>query len=129
MSTFFKHIRVLDASNKVAPNGGITLAAKFDEENKKWLFAAAYCNPKDLFCKRIGRVKAEGRLKSEAWHLELDQQFTDKIKTHDLLNQVAFILAEDYNTFQTNLNAARGKAVNRVHFGIPYKGQVHELTH
>lgn len=73
MSTKFVHIRYPDTvkhgfhagetiEGTIAPRGGITIA--IDDKGDHWLAAQAMCHPRDNYVKKLGRVKAEGRLKS-----------------------------------------------------------------
>lgn len=42
--------------------GIITMAVDFNKETKRLTFAMSFCSPRDQFCKRRGRMIAEGRL-------------------------------------------------------------------
>lgn len=46
------------------PRGGITVAFDLDEDTGLVVSQAAFCNNKDNYNKRLGRVKAAGRLSS-----------------------------------------------------------------
>jgi hypothetical protein len=58
----FAHYRVLDLStNRILSNGGVTLAvAKIDDN--LYRISGAKCHELDHYCKKNGRVKAQGRL-------------------------------------------------------------------
>lgn len=45
--------------------GGVTIAYHYDSPSGVCVFAMAWCSPKDVFNKRVGRAKAGGRLRSE----------------------------------------------------------------
>lgn len=65
MTVKFFHVRDFDFDGKILP-GGATYAFR-ELEPGKIEYAVAYCNRKDNFNKRIGRIKSEGRLKSERY--------------------------------------------------------------
>jgi hypothetical protein len=59
----FQHIR-----DKAKPNGGVTIAIEVTDINNEphaTAWAVSRCHEKDNFCKRTGRVKSEGRLRSQ----------------------------------------------------------------
>lgn len=58
----FLHIRNVSPEDKISSKGGLTIAYYLENNNIR--YAEAHCHPKDTFCKRLGRVKAAGRLKS-----------------------------------------------------------------
>ena len=61
MNTLFYHGTSVDGRR-------FTLAGQYDLEGPRSpeiLLGIAICSPSDQFCKRVGRKKAEGRLKSE----------------------------------------------------------------
>ena len=60
-----------NASLELSPNGGGTIAFYFDPEKNVVKYAASFCNPKDNFNKKLGRIKAAGRLKSPNYVKEL----------------------------------------------------------
>ncbi len=62
----FHHVR-----DKTCPNGGKTLALELNSEGLVTAYAVAWCHEKDNFCKRTGRVKSAGRLKSRRYRREL----------------------------------------------------------
>lgn len=49
-----------------------TVAGIYDEENHKFYMGMARCSEKDQFVKKIGRIKAEGRAKSNMNKLAID---------------------------------------------------------
>lgn len=61
--------------------GGVTIAYSVDEEAKVVYYALARCNPSDNFCRRIGRVKAAGRLLSPKWVKEF--KFNEWKEVHE----------------------------------------------
>lgn len=85
MRTKLIHLRhqqpdtILNGSVKVggiSPLGGITVAY-LEEDGIVYGFAAAKCHKKDNYNKQQGRVKAEGRLKSPHYFMELRMRETD----------------------------------------------------
>lgn len=50
---------------EVAPHGGVTYAYQTYPEDKKIRYAYSHCSASDPFNYRLGRVKAEGRLKAK----------------------------------------------------------------
>ena len=69
MDAKFIHLRNRDNNNRVTVKGGTTVA--FTYENGIVRFALAKCHERDNFCRRTGRVKAEGRLKSARYVREI----------------------------------------------------------
>lgn len=65
-SVKFIHLRAMDLTNNtILPNGGATLAYTTDTDrdgNPVTKVAAAFCHYKDNFNKKLGRIKAYGRL-------------------------------------------------------------------
>ena len=68
MKIKFIHIRNAANINK----GGQTVALECDRHDMVHAYAVAYCHPKDNFCKRTGRIKAEGKLKSKHSRIIVD---------------------------------------------------------
>jgi hypothetical protein len=60
---FFRHYRVFDgfAAESPLPYGGVTIFCQFDEDNLTAYYGVAVCSPLDNYCKRIGRLIAQGR--------------------------------------------------------------------
>lgn len=62
-------VRGLDTEGQeyeeILPNGGATIAYHRDVVGGENVYrvGVAYCNPKDNYCKRYGRAKAQGRLR------------------------------------------------------------------
>lgn len=59
-----KHIRTI-ANGKIHNMGGTTIAAEVSEKGYVTRYAVAMCHMNDNFSKRLGTVKATGRLKSD----------------------------------------------------------------
>jgi hypothetical protein len=59
----FLHFRRFDADGKLTARGGMTVAMHVENDNVTQ-YSAAFCHPKDNYCKHTGRVKAAGRLQS-----------------------------------------------------------------
>jgi hypothetical protein len=79
-----------EISDGVEVKGGLTIAYEEDEDHKVVTFAIARCHERDNFCRRTGRVKAEGRLKSKsARTLELKE---DQSAYHAVVD---LVLAEE----------------------------------
>ena len=82
------HVRpVRTDNNQIATKGGKTIAIEVDENDTVLAYAEAKCHIKDNFCKRTGRVKAEGRLKSPRFRHEITEfvpfkQFLPTIFNH-----------------------------------------------
>lgn len=66
MRVKFKHFRQYTTDGKISNLGGRTLAAVIDDRGCVVRYATAACHPSDNFNKRMGRIKSEGRLKSES---------------------------------------------------------------
>lgn len=59
----FIHIRN-KVGDKILNNGGTTIAYQgLDPDTVR--YAVAHCSPRDNFSKRLGRIKAQGRLDSD----------------------------------------------------------------
>ena len=56
----YLHIRNHNKEGQLLPRGGITVAVK--KEGNEFKSYIAHCSDKDVFCKRIGRSVAAGRL-------------------------------------------------------------------
>jgi hypothetical protein len=72
----FIHIR----TNRNNVKGGKTVA--YEEADGVVVYAVAKCHERDNFCRRTGRVKAEGRLKSARY-----------VKTLELLDDQSAVAA------------------------------------
>ena len=59
----YLHVRTIDEDNNLSPNGGLTVA--YTCTLTEIILQVARCHENDLFCHRIGRLIAEGRLKSK----------------------------------------------------------------
>lgn len=71
----FLHYRSFDGKGKVESRSGATIAYVTNEDGTiSW--AAAFCHPRDNYCKRMGRVKASGHLKSPAYAETTDEKMT-----------------------------------------------------
>lgn len=83
MSVKFLHVRLLNESGRPLPKGGVTVAYRQDDE-KIFEVSYAFCNPKDHYCKKIGRDISTGRLVSKkgACFIEADtkQELFESIK-------------------------------------------------
>lgn len=66
----FIHVRNTDNEGKIMGRGGKTFAYEV-KDGKVIKVAAASCHDKDNFCKKTGRIKAEGRLKSAYYSKEV----------------------------------------------------------
>lgn len=73
----FMHYRKYNRQGQIESRGGLTVAVSL--ENRTVTYAIAQCSTKDNFCRKQGRVKAEGRLKSqEAVSFPLPEEFDEK---------------------------------------------------
>ncbi len=63
METKYIHLRA-HISDALLPKGGCTIGYVIEEdgESDKIHYTLAKCNPKDHFCKRLGRIIANGRM-------------------------------------------------------------------
>lgn len=52
-------------------NHKITFAVKVDDSDLVQGYAVSKCGPQDQFCKRMGRVKSEGRLNSPRFYKDM----------------------------------------------------------
>lgn len=71
MNVKFYHIR-----NKAEPRGGLTVAMELDANELVIGYAVAKCHERDNFVKRLGRVKAAGRLKSPQHRVDFSVPLT-----------------------------------------------------
>jgi hypothetical protein len=62
-----------------------TYACEVDANNKVVAFATAHVSPHDQFCRMIGRVKSEGRLKSPRFRTVPEQ---DNISFQDFRDDI-----------------------------------------
>lgn len=72
MKLAFRHVRVVKGDNKLCATGGFTIAAEFVGKDQIAAYAVAWCHNKDNYNKRVGRMKAGGRLKSPRFRVEFD---------------------------------------------------------
>lgn len=93
--TVYHHMRPMDAAGKPLPNGGVTIAIEIPQDGSVINFGFARCHEKDSFCKRTGRVKAMGHLKSKTtalapfrFSLECD---LNKIHLDDIISTARMI--------------------------------------
>jgi hypothetical protein len=66
MKTHFAH-----KHDKDTPRGGVTVAFEINQDGMVDAFALAKCGPSDNFCRRTGRIKAQGRLNSMRYRKEI----------------------------------------------------------
>jgi len=94
---YFFHMRehYPDGDNlKLSNMGGVTVAFKYyPETNNNNAFiswAASFCSPIDNFNKRLGRVKAEGRLQSpkHMHHFSIPEDATVEYVMNEIKEQV-----------------------------------------
>jgi RecA-family ATPase len=69
MTVFYAHLREMNNDGTIAGNGGVTVAYEVHQLDgfSKVLYAMAKCHAKDRYNKHLGRVKAEGRMKSPSY--------------------------------------------------------------
>lgn len=84
----FIHIRRHETDGSVSPLGGGTVAYEVDSDTGMVSRAASsFCNPRDNFSRYLGRVKAQGRLNSKRWVIELgnihERDFVAKIRAEN----------------------------------------------
>lgn len=61
MTVKFIHIR--SGVLGIEPCGGTTVAYEYNPDTHQVKYALAVCNPKEHYCKRVGRMVAGGRLR------------------------------------------------------------------
>lgn len=89
----FKHARGKNPDGTISNMGGMTLAYTFLQGGYV-KFAFAVCHPNDNFEKRIGRVKAAGRLRSPK------QSLVGKFESrHDLEEFIRSFTVEELEKF------------------------------
>jgi hypothetical protein len=71
MKTIFIH-------GKTKSGRRFTIAGVPDKDKLK--IGLAICNPKDQFCKKIGRSISEGRAKNKTYYFELSNDFKENIQ-------------------------------------------------
>ncbi len=62
MTVKYLHVRMVDSEGYIQPKGGVTVAYTCSQD--EIMLAVALCHDNDLFCYRVGREIASGRLKS-----------------------------------------------------------------
>lgn len=67
MKISFVHFR----KNKANPRGGVTVAMEVDDTGCVVAVAHAICSKADNFCKKTGRAKSSGRLKSSKYRIDI----------------------------------------------------------
>lgn len=84
MKTKYLHLR-RKIDDRIQSTGGMTIAYIIDDDFKVIGFAPARCHKNDTYNKQQGRVKAEGRLKSDNYfvqvHLQDEAQFIQECHT------------------------------------------------
>ena len=76
----YLHVRAIDEEGCVLPHGGVSVA--YTTTPKDIVLQVALCHDNDLFCYRVGREIAKGRLQSkkcEATVIELKHPITQCI--------------------------------------------------
>lgn len=84
----FIHIRRHETNGSISPLGGGTVAYEVDSDTGMVSRAASsFCHPRDNFSRHLGRVKAQGRLNSKHWVIELgnihERDFVAKIRSEN----------------------------------------------
>lgn len=71
--TKFMHVRNHVGEGDVETKGGVTIAYTEEAvpEGIRVIFATAVCSSRDNYCRRTGRVIAEGRLQSDHYRDDL----------------------------------------------------------
>lgn len=64
----FVHCRNINKDGTINPNGGLTIAYNINSEFKVVGWAAAKCHTNDNYNKKLGRMKASGRLLSNKYY-------------------------------------------------------------
>ena len=80
MTIKYLHVRFINGKGVIQPNGGLSVAYTYTETDI--ILAVAMCHDNDLFCYRVGRLIAAGRLTSkkiEAKIIELKHPITHTI--------------------------------------------------
>lgn len=78
MKVKFFHLRNLDENERIEVKGGTTVAYQLNDQYQVVGFATAQCHRKDTYCKRTGRAKAGGRLKSNRYYKALNPPVTEQ---------------------------------------------------
>lgn len=81
----FIHCRHNNQDGSISPLGGLCIAYVLNAEFKVVGWAAARCAPMDTYNKKIGRMKASGRLLSHTYYQECPEiaEHTFIQQTHD----------------------------------------------
>lgn len=69
------HIRLKKTDDTINSNGGVTVAYE-KLANETYKYALAFCHPHDNFSKKLGRMKAIGRLNSKRF-IQMDNAHSD----------------------------------------------------
>lgn len=92
---FHYHVRNKENMTK----GGVTFAFEVTDTDMVKAYAQAKCHIKDNFCKRTGRIKSEGRLKSMSHRIDVGgatcKDFIAWLKTLSIAPSGALISTED----------------------------------
>lgn len=84
----FLHFRVRNPATGAAQSrGGLTVAFVVDEAAKKITFAYAQCHGRDNYNKRLGRVKAAGRLSSPHYAQDFVGDTKEFVRNQEALAQ------------------------------------------
>ena len=85
----FIHLRRRNIEDgSISNSGGVTVA--FREVGANIEYAIARCSPYDNFSKKLGRIKAEGRLESDKYRKSVHTDFNDFIKTETISQLIAW---------------------------------------
>lgn len=98
----FLHIRNHTKEGTLCPNGGATVAIS-KADSKHYVFNVAHCSDKDVFCKKLGRAVASGRLQKHRTELpyadknivvenlrSICKQFNTAIAEHQIVSLLKF---------------------------------------
>ena len=74
MKTKFLHIRNQSKEGTTLSHGGLTIAYLLDDKYNVIGFAPARCHINDNYNKKVGRIKSEGRLKSDKFFVQVHEE-------------------------------------------------------
>lgn len=83
--TYYFHLRPVQGE-QIYPCGGITVAFEYDAELKLIFWSYSMCSMQDNFEKKLGRIKAKGRLSSYNWLQSF--QITQETTVHKVIQTI-----------------------------------------
>jgi len=93
MRTKFMHLRNL-INGKPSSRGGITIAYVLNDDFNVIGFAPARCHINDNYSRKTGRIKAEGRLKSKSFFVQV-KDIPEKEFHHKMVEMQKYLAGQN----------------------------------